>query len=418
MSEVATLYVKAGRVLDKDVSPISYGDLKRSIVHEGGRIQLPDGRWIRAEDLPFHLEAAEEQAKRKLTKKERLAILRKGYDERRKARGPVRPSIRKTTRIMTTPGLWANASKPGAVVGWAETTGKKERPHIYTAGPVQIGADTFIVCAAPGYRHIFLGRNGRIMRLSGHSGYGNPQLNKEATDPSGLDEPAKQLWADSICRQVLDLYTSIDISESIGSMGRRYGLVLRAHLEGCVVDCASVGIERSMLDFVQAADGSFEMSDVFPVYPTIKHALYLSLAMDLPTDPAVLLIMFAAFTELRLPIIQREVALAMYLEARRQLGILCPQWVIHGKRTDWRQLGTNIAHLMRLQFFRMVNDAEDRGIALEAAAGLRLAVTQLGETAMAGSYSNRTLNPDIGLGILNELKKVKPEDVETVTSVD
>jgi hypothetical protein len=42
---------------------------------------------------------------------------------------------------------------------------------------------------------------------------------------------------------------------------------------------------------------------------------------------------------------------------------------------------------------------------------MRLAMTQLGEQPLAGSYINRTLDPDIGTEALNVLRKITPEEV-------
>jgi hypothetical protein len=326
-----------------------------------------------------------------------------------------KPVIKKASRVKSTIKMWRNAGTVGGYVGYIMLAGfgtKGDRPRVYSAGPIQIGTENYVVCVVPGYKHIYLGRNGKILMLSGNPGYGNPRLHDEVKDPTNLSPAEVQLWGDAICRNVIDLYTSADITDSVSAMSHRYGMVLRAHLEGAVVDCAAVGVERSMLDFVQGADRTYTIEDVAPHWPTIKHAIYLSLALCLEPDTATQLIEYAAFMELKLPIMQREVAYAMYIEARRQLSVLCPQWLMHAKCTNWKQMETSVSELMQLQFYRSVNDARERGLALEAAVGLRLSMTQLGSAPLSGSYVNRTMNPDIGLGLLAELKNITAEDLE------
>jgi hypothetical protein len=226
-----------------------------------------------------------------------------------------------------------------------------------------------------------------------------------------MTDGEKELWGDAICRQVLDLYTSKAVAFAIESMARRYGMVLRSHIDGAIVDCASVGVQRTPMDFIQAADRTYTERDGAPAVPGIKHAIYMSLALCLEPDVATQLLEYAAYMEMRMSVFQREVSYAVYAAARQQLSIVCPQWLIHQKCTDWRQLDTGVAQLLQLHFYRTANDSINRGMSLEATAGMRLAMTQLGEQPLAGSYINRTLDPEIGTEALNVLRKITPEEV-------
>jgi len=410
MKEVASLYTTDGRLTEDDAHPLKPGDLAYEEIHQAGRVELPSGRKVRPEDLDLIKESStlDEARRQRLVKEKREQRKRETVKTRRPR------LIKKSTRARSKPELWKHAHTPGSHVGYLYTSGDHVPTlKLYTAGPVQVGSESFVVCVAPGRRLIYLGRNGAILLLSKPESarVGNPMLRAPVTDPELMTQGEKELWGDAICRQVLDLYTSRSVDEAVATMAHRYGMVLKAYIDGAIVDCAAVGVQRSAIDFIQAADRTYTEREGTPVRPGLKHAIYMSLALCLDPDAATQLIEYAGYMEMKMSIFQREVAYAIYVEARRQLSILCPQWLIHQKCTDWRQLDTGIAQLLQLQFFRTANDAITRGMSLEATAGMRLAMTQLGEQPLAGSYINRTLDPEIGTECLNVLRKITPEEV-------
>ncbi len=411
MTDKASLYTTDGQLTEDDALPLKEGDLQYEEVHQHGRIELPSGmRVSAAADLDLFKEMSTLDAKRRLRKLKEVkeAKRREGIKTRRPR------IIKKSTRARSTPDLWTRAHTPGSHVGYLYTSGDKVPTlKLYAAGPIQIGSESFVVCVAAGRRLIYLGRNGAILLLSKaeRATAGNPMLRAPVTDPELMTDGEKELWGDAICRQVLDLYTRTSVGLAVESMSRRYGLVLRTYIDAAIVDCASVGVQRTPLDFIQAADRTFTERDGVPAVPGLKHAIYMSLALCLDPDAATQLIEYAAYMEMRMSVFQREVSYAIYAAARQQLSIMCPQWLIHQKCTDWRQLDTGVAQLLQLHFYRTANDAIKRGMSLEATAGMRLAMTQLGEQPLAGSYINRTLDPEIGTEALNVLRKITPDEV-------
>lgn len=405
MEEKVSLYSSAGRLTESDVNALQPGDTSPSLVLAAGRAELPSGQ--RYDPERQSMELMRETST--LSPKERMKKIREAKAEKRPKKVKAR-HIRGTETIRTTAQMWRNAAKPGATIGYIMAN-LTTNEHILSAGPIQIGSDSFIVGVVVGRNLIYLGRLGAVQLLSGSDTTGkNPKLKAPVVDPRSLSDGEKAIWADAICRQVMDLYTTRNIIDGIGSVGHRYQTIVRAYLDGAVVDCAAAGVERTRESFIHACDRTWTEMDMFSHAPTIKHALYVSLALSLEPDQAVQLIETAGFIELQLGVFQRETAMSLYLEARRNLAQLCPQWYLHKKATDWATLDTSVAELFKLQFARLVNDAHDRGLPLEAAAGLRISMTQLGQTPLAGSYINRTFKSEVGREALKTLRRIQKKD--------
>ncbi len=403
MADKVSLYTLDGLETEDSAFQVKPGDLAMEEVTQAGRIELPNGHRMNAEAAAkwAGMSKAEQRAARRANRQ-----LTKKTKEQRKP-----PVYHKAMKARTTAELWAGAAQVGAHIGYFEenssTRKGAKRENIYSAGPVQIGADGFIIGVIPYHKRIFLGRGGVILLVSQGGRGANPSLKHAPVDPTDLTDGEKQLWGDAICRQFVDLYTTSKIGDSIGAMGARYRQVVKALVEGAIVDCAAVGIERTVADFAYAVDRTWTTKDLLNPIPNIKHAVYVSLALGLEPDQAVMLIEYAAWMELQLGVFQRETALSLYAEARRQFAILCPQWQMHHKYTAWRQIETSVAELMKLHCVRHVNDALARGLPLEAVLGLRLSLTQLGSSPLAGSYIDRSMKYEIGMEAINTLRRVR-----------
>jgi hypothetical protein len=160
-----------------------------------------------------------------------------------------------------------------------------------------------------------------------------------------------------------------------------------------MVDCALANVQRDVKDFTRACSNDWAQRELTNGTPTIRHAITVALALQLPVADAALLVEYAGFIEFRLPIVQRETAAMLYQEAGKMLSFLCPVWNIRGAKTDWRSLGTSVEDLFKRQFVRMANDADARALTADIVVGMREAITQVGESPLGWSYLDRSAAP-------------------------
>jgi len=270
----------------------------------------------------------------------------------------------------------------------AEVMGKDGGEPVYSAGPVRVGIETFIlgVCPAPLRRWWYIYRNGLLFRFKDGKGK-RPRV---VVDPTVLSGGAVTLWADALAREFIDSMTRGRVEHTVGPMYARYSKLVRAFVEGAIVDMAALDIERDVDFYAKACNRGWQARDLLSGNGTVLHATLVSLVLALSEDEAAQLIEYAAFLEWRIPLLQRETAHYIHVEARRLLGIMLPAWWAQGRAFDWTLHGTSVSDIWGKQFMRMANDADDRGIPLELLAATRKGLTQLGMTPMTARYLRRT----------------------------
>lgn len=279
----------------------------------------------------------------------------------------------------------SNSLKSGEHIKIGNVLGSHEDESIRNCGPIYVGTTNFLLGVVPGRKKWYVVRNGKIFQYTA----GKPRL--KPIDPTTLPKASRPLWADALAREFLDQQTTVPKTrELVMPMVARYHKLVRAFVQGTCVDLAAVNIEREISHFARACCRSWHDRELISGQPTVVHATYVALALQLDDNDAAQLIEYAAFVEWRVPIIQREVAHGIYVEAKRMLATLIPSWWVQGSATDWDTLGTSIHDVFTKQFFRMANDAQDRGIPIEILVATRHAYTQLGTSPVVNRYLDRT----------------------------
>jgi hypothetical protein len=278
-----------------------------------------------------------------------------------------------------------------------------------------VATERFLLGVCPELRQWFILRNGKLFRYAhkaGASGTDGPAY--PPSDPTPLPEGARALWADTLAREFLDAHTGGHWHDAMKPMVARYHKLVSAYVQGAVIDLASKNVERSPKDFAFACSRDWSQKELTHGTPTIRHALWVALGLQLREDDAAALIEYAAFIELRIPAVQRETALMIYREMARMLAILCPTWLIQGAACPWKELGTCVDDLFSKQFMRMANDADARGLTIDVLTGMRLAITQVGESPLAYRYLDRAqwVEPEEAKNLEDFDMKIPELDIE------
>jgi hypothetical protein len=291
-------------------------------------------------------------------------------------------------QIKPSPKLAAGlAIEAGGKLGGRVTIlkGKTTRHSIRSCGPFWLGDECVLLGVIPGERRWFVARNGVLFEYVGHG----TRPHHPPIDPSGLEDGAVRLWADALAREFLDGLTGRATERTTEPMVARYHMLVRTLLRSTIVELARCGVEREAHHFAAAISRDWHEEEVLIGAPTIRHATYVTLALGLNEHDGPQLIEYAAFIELRLPIVQRETALQMYDQARMLLAILCPTWWTQGASTDWYQLGTSIEELFLKQHMRACTEARERDVPLDVLTGTRKALMQLGRSPLVSRYLDR-----------------------------
>lgn len=262
-----------------------------------------------------------------------------------------------------------DATKVGETLGWyftedaSKPDGQKKWP-IVSAGAVQVGLAMSVLGVVIGQRWVFLARDGRLWRV--------PKLALNPTPPPirQMTRDGKLVWADTVARAFIDKVVS-PLEWHVTEEGqRRYRAIVRALVQGRILDAGSHGVELDARAFARGVCAEWGERDLLaPRQATVLHAVLVSLVLALPADKAAELIELGGFLEYRLPFVSREVAVALHAQAVTMFSRLCPQWYSRGYETDWSRVG-DIDRFMRAQYARMMNLATDRGIPVEELAGV------------------------------------------------
>ncbi len=275
----------------------------------------------------------------------------------------------------------------GAAIGYyfLQEGEKTRRYDILSAGHIQVGMQTYWVGVIPGRREFFLGVRGRLWRFPGKL------MPISVKSPELLDEETRRVWADSIVRTLLDSLTTKVESHVCAQAITRYRKLVRALTNRRIVDAAALGYTRTSKHYAQGVCEAWREFDLLmPAVPNVKHALMVSLVLALDADDASQIIELAGLLEYRSPIINRETALGIYQQGVTLLSRLVPQWWNQGFCTDWSEVGS-IERAFRGQYARMLNQAWNRDVPLEASAGIqirKLVREEDCDDVEAGSYTD------------------------------
>jgi len=256
----------------------------------------------------------------------------------------------------------------GANIGYFYLQGgtKRKRYDIVSAGLIQIGMQTYWVGVIPGRREFFLGVRGRLWKFPGKN------IQVKVVSPETLTDASKRAWADGIVRSIADSLTTKEEARVCVQAIKRYRKLVRSLVNARIVDAAALGYTRTTKHYAQGVCEAWRDFDLLvPSVPTVKHALMVSLVLALDAKDAAQLIELAGLLEYRSPIINRETALGIYQQGVSLLSRLVPQWWNQGFCTDWKTTGS-IERTFRGQYARMLNQAWNRDIPLEAAAGMQI----------------------------------------------
>ena len=279
--------------------------------------------------------------------------------------------------------------KLGVPLGWYhKKEGGRARWIILNVGLIQIGITNYFVGVSPGRRDIFIGRDSRMWKYEG------ALLEEDVPKVLGLDKEDLTAWADAIARAVIDRLSPTNEATVIDKSNIRYRKIVKALTNQRILDAATLGYEVTPAVYARGISISWTYLDLLnPRMATIRHATLVSLVLALEADKAAQLIELAALIEMRVPIVSREAALAIYQQSVSLLARLCPQWWNQGYTCKWELVG-DIDRLFRAQYIRMLNNAFDSGIQFETAGGqvLRDMVESEAYTeANAGDWDEDTL---------------------------
>lgn len=258
----------------------------------------------------------------------------------------------------------ADLRKLGLPLGWYHKREKgKVRWQILNVGLIQIGITTYFVGVCQKRRDIFIGREGKLWKYEGAI------LPEPVPTILGLDKENLTAWADAIARAVIDRLSSENEAKTMDRSNLRYRKIIKALVQQRILDAATLGYECTPVTFARGISVSWDHYDLLnPRMASIRHATLVSLVLALEADKAAQLIELAALIEMRVPIISREAALAIYQQSVSLLARLCPQWWNQGYTCKWELVG-DIDRLFTAQYLRMLNNAFDNGIQFEIAGG-------------------------------------------------
>lgn len=241
----------------------------------------------------------------------------------------------------------------GALIGyWVVYKNKsKIKNPILLIGPIQIGITRYWCGVSPKKREIFLGRNGKLWRVAGKL------LPGQASEPRNLDSDGKKVWAHTYEQLVLDRLCPAEELQATRYTNTRYRRAVKALVLGRVTESLSYGRELDVQDFARGCCESWTRFDLLsPRYPTVQHALYVSLVLSLPHEQAAELVELGALMEYRVPIVTRALAGQLYAESVKRLAQLCPAWYAEGWALDWKHVGS-IDRYFRREFARLLTEA-------------------------------------------------------------
>ena len=274
-------------------------------------------------------------------------------------------------KLTTTSGFKTGRIRPeeyGAQIGWWSfyKFGKPKKKRVINLGPVMLGTQTYLLGAAVGESSVFLGLNGKLWKVSGKKS----KLDFNIVAPKTTDAHALKAWADTVAQRIVDKL-SPRVEVQVNREGNlRYKSMVKTLVSNRVEEGVALGYTQSFGDYARAINHRWTVSDLLtPRYPTIKHALHVSLVLALPAKQAAQLIAGAALYEHKSPYITEDIALSMYQQAVSLLSRLCPEWWNNGAYTRWEFVGS-IDMLFTKQYTNTLVHAKNLDVSLQTASGM------------------------------------------------
>tara|TARA_R110000824_G_scaffold65772_4_gene171125 strand:+ start:13932 stop:14819 length:888 start_codon:yes stop_codon:yes gene_type:complete len=255
---------------------------------------------------------------------------------------------------------------------------RSKKKYVINLGTVMLGTQSYFLGVCKGERFIFLGLNGKVWKIPGKV------LKNNVAVPTTTDLDALRSWSDTISQRIVDTLSPRLSNEITKETNHRYNLMVRSLVGKRIEEAAVLGYDRSYAYYAQYLNSRWKKIDlVSPRFPTMKHALHVSLILALPAKTAATLIEIGSLSEFRCPLISKDIAMSIYQQAVQLLSRLCPEWWNNGAFTQWEYIGS-LDELLYKQYANIVINAYNNKIDLPTAAGAARSDT-------LASYSRRTI---------------------------
>ena len=267
-----------------------------------------------------------------------------------------------------------DVDKPCEFIGYYVYANGRDEPcrgTIYSAGRVQIGMYWHVLGAVSRTTYLFLMRDGELWL---HPKRGSSRV----AGTRDLSDDGRAQWADEVARIFIDTITISPSLQLISSGVSRYHKIVRALVQGRILDCAALNSHRTIEDFAHGICPEWGVRQLINTrHPTVVHATLVSLVLALEAEKAAELIELAALMEHKIPVISREAALAIYQQGCRLLARLLPAWWNRGYALDWSG-HPSIDLLFRQQYARILTEANERTVPMETVTGFNKSSLRIG----------------------------------------
>jgi len=241
--------------------------------------------------------------------------------------------------------------------------GRQRKKYVINLGTVMLGTQPYFLGVCKGERFIFLGLNGKVWRIPAKL------LKNNVVVPTTTDLDALRSWADTVSHRIVETLSPKLSMRITKETNRRYNLMVKALVGKRIEEAAVLGFDRSYAYYAEYINRNWQKVDlVSPRFPTLKHALHVSLMLALPAETAGTLIEIGALSEFRCPLISKDIGMSIYQQAVQLLSRLCPEWWNNGALTQWEYIGS-LDDLLYKQYANIVINAYNQQVDLPTAAG-------------------------------------------------